>query len=95
MLQEILAPDPAKLTPQQKTQLHKLYREIATKPWPSLLDQLKHDNLNRRKLDKTWLQILNPNQDPDKLLNNLYKATHQEIARLKKIMKEEPYNTMN
>lgn len=89
MLQKILVPDPAKLTPQQKTQLHKLYKEIAAKPWPSILNQLKSGNPYRRKLDKAWLQILNPSQDPDKLLNSLYKAAHQEITYLKKIMKEE------
>jgi hypothetical protein len=53
MFSRLLAPNPKKLTKKEKVKLLTLFRKIRNKSFPSITEQLKNGDINRKTIDKT------------------------------------------
>ena len=79
MLDDLLAPNFAKLSDQDLKFLLNTFDRIKDTRFPSVLDQLKNRHPARKLIDKAWLEVLGYTDDVDKLLDKLYSSLAKEI----------------
>jgi len=92
MLDDLLAPDPAKLSNQELRILLMTFDKIKEVRLPSILDQLKNSHTARKLIDVAWLKVLGYKDEIDKLLDKLYSSLAKEIELQKLIMTEQNGN---
>ena len=89
VLSEFTVPSFAKLSNQDVDRLLETFDKYGKASMPSLLEQLQENNDVRRKIDRTFLQLLGmPTKEIDAFLDILYTVLAREIGTLKEVMAE-------
>jgi hypothetical protein len=88
ILEDFWVLDPTKLNEQQKKLLIETFDKYAKKKLPSILEQLKSQNLVRKKIDLAILKILDLGVDSQGTLNLAYEGIARRIENLATLMKE-------
>jgi hypothetical protein len=85
ILDTLLVLDPSKLSDESRTDLNKVYREWATKPFPSLIEQLQTQFSGRMAIDEAVIRaIRHGSRRWD--LPGLYATLASKLGALRKIM---------
>lgn len=86
-LKDLPVPDLSKLTDSEKKELLTLYEEVASEPFPSLIEQFEPGFEPRRKIDEKWASILKWDYYTDKKeLTNLYDQIGKFLQQLEEQM---------
>ena len=88
ILQQFLVLNPENLKQEEKERLLKIFDQYAEHALPSIIEQLRTKNSNRRAIDLAILQALEIKGDHEKLLDSAYTAISRTIETLATLMKE-------
>jgi hypothetical protein len=88
ILQQFLVLNPENLKQEDKERLLKIFDQYAEQALPSIIEQLRTKNSNRRATDLAILQALEIKGDHEKLLDSAYTAISRTIETLATLMKE-------
>ena len=89
MLSRLLVPDLRKLSKRETEELLKIFDEVRNADFPSITEQFKKEDQNRKTIDKAWLKILGYKEDSEEFLKRLYASISKEIELIDKLMRPE------